>query len=182
MKATKEQIQAWVETHGTGNIIELTAQDKCCYIFDPATNLSKMKAAIAARRKSIGDMVDSVINNCWLGGDESFKTNERLKLDLEDQVDDLMDIPEPILEKCEEGYLIIVDDFRFKVKKATRQQIRYAEERNKDNKPLQTAIHLLDKIAIDDVSELQQQPKLYLSVLLAVNDVKDKEHVQIKKY
>ena len=183
MKATEEQIVEWQRKYGKGNITELEADGKFCYVVDPATDLNKWKIAVAARRKSMGHLVDSVIANCWLGGDEAFKTEEALKLGIEDQIDNMIDIPEFEKRDLENGnILIVVGEVECEVKKATRGDIRYAEDKNRDNKPLNSQIYLLDRIAVTDLSEIRKNTKVYLSILLAVNDIKDQKYVDLKKF
>lgn len=181
MKATEEQIQQWKEKHGT--IYELEADGAVCYVYDPSSNLIKWKAAITARRKSIGHLVDCILNNCWLGGDERFKQDESLKLGIEEQIDELIDIPEYEIEQLENGNTLIrVGSLECEVKKATRMDIRYAEDRNKDNKPLDTQIHLLERIAVTPLEKIRNNTKVYLSILLAVHEIKDAKHVRLKKF
>lgn len=183
MKATKGQIKEWQTVHGVGNIIELSAEGKTCYIFDPASNLQKWKQAVAARRKSVGHLVDAVISNCWLGGDESFKSDEQLKLGIEDQINELIEIPEYETENLESGNTLIrVGEVTCEVKKASRLDIRYAQDRNRDNKPLDTNIYLLERIAVSPLDDIRKNTKVYLSILLAIDEIRDAKHVEIKKY
>lgn len=185
MKASEDQIAEWQAKYGKGNICELTYGDKTCYVFDPATDIIKMKAIIAARRKSMGDMVDSLINNCFIGGDESFKTDDQLKMGIEDQVDELMDIPEYVLEDLENGNVLIhVGEDSIEVKKASRGDVKYSEDRDKDNKPLAQQTFLLERIVVrqQDLDELRKKTKSYLGALLSVKELKDKKYVSLKKY
>lgn len=180
MKATEKQIQEWKEKHGT--VFELQADGVVCYVFDPASNLPKWKAAVQARRKSLGHLVDCILNNCWLGGDERFKTDESLKLGIEDQIDELIDIPEYETEELANGNTLIkVGNVHCEVRKATRMDIRYAEDRNKDNKPLDTQIFLLERIAVTKLDDIRTNTKVYLSILLAVHEIRDAKHVSLKK-
>lgn len=181
MKATEEQIQQWKAKHGT--IFELQADGAAAYVFDPASNLIKWKAAVAARRKSLGHLVDCILNNCWLGGDERFKNDESLKLGIEDQIDELIDIPEYETEELSNGNTVIkVGGVECEVRKAARMDIRYAEDRNKDNKPLDTQIFLLERIAVSNLDEIRANTKVYLSMLLAVQEIRDAKHIALKKF
>lgn len=185
MKATEEQIQQWRLKYGTGNIIELRSGEKYCYIYNPIISLEKWKLALSARRKSTSAFVDCVLNNCWISGDESFKSNDALKLDIEDQVDDLVDIPESETEDLQNGNVLIrVEEYSLEVRKAGRLDIRYAEDRNKENKPLITQIHLLDRIAIDvsALDPIRKNPRVYAAFLFAANQIKDTKDVEIKKF
>lgn len=185
MKATEKKIQEWVQKYGTGNVFELCAGKKFAYTYNPVTNLEKWKLAIRARRKSISDLVDFLLNNCWIDGDESFKTDDAAKLSIEDQVDQLIDVPECNTEILPNGNILItVEGHSIEVRKATRLDIRYAEDRNRENKPLNTQIFLLDKIAVDEkkLDEIRNLPKVYAAILFAVNEIKDAKDVIIKKF
>jgi hypothetical protein len=182
-KGTPEQIAEWQAKYGTGNIIELHSDDKFCYIFTPSIDLQKWKQAVAARKKSVGHLVDAVLNNCWIAGDESFKTDEAIKLDIEDQVDELIDIPESEIETLDNGnFLIKVGAVTCEVRKATRMDIRYAEDRNRDSKPLDTQIFLLERIAVNDLKEIRSNVKVYVSILFAISEIRDKKRVELKKF
>lgn len=185
MKASEDQIVEWQAKYGKGNICELTCGDKTCYVFDPSIDLIKTKAIISARRKGRSEMVDSLVNNCFIGGDESFKTDEKLKLGIEGQVDHIMDIPEPQLEDLDNGNVLIhVGEASIEVRKAGRGDIKYSEDRDKDNKSLAQQMFLLDRIAVrtNDLDELRKNTKAYLGALLAVNNLADKKYVELKKY
>jgi len=185
MKATEAQKKQWTEKYGKGNLCELSADGKYCYIVNPSLDIVKMKAVIAARQKSVQKMVDSLLNNCWVGGDESFKTDDRLKLGLEDQIEQLLDIPEYELADLENGNILIsVDGESLEVKKADRMDLAFAEDRDRDNKPLARQIYLMDRIVIDQkkLADIKAKPKVYLSMLLATGEVKDKKYVSLKKF
>ncbi len=185
MKATKEQIAEWQEKYGKGNIAELSADGKFCYVVDPTNSLPRMKLMIAARRKSVGHLVDSMMANCWIDGDESFKTDEALKQGIEDQVDSIMDLPDHEIVDLDNGNISIeVNDFKIEVRRATRQDLRYAEDRDKEGKPLVEKIFLLERIAVDKqaLDALRLKVKEYVSVLLSLSLIKDKKHVDLKKF
>lgn len=180
-KASPEQIQQWKEKYGT--VYELNADGSFLYVFDPSTSLIKFKLVMAARRKSVGHMVDCIINNCWIGGDENFKTDESLKLGVESQIDEMIDIPEFTSEQLENGnVLITLGEFTCEIRKPTRMDIRYAEDRNKDNKPLETQVYLLERVAVSDLTGIRTNVPVYVSLLLAVYEFKDAKHVELKKY
>jgi hypothetical protein len=185
MKATPQQIAEWQLKYGKGNIRELQADGNFCYVSDPSLNLNKMKMIIAARRKDTGAMVEAILNNCWIGGDDSFKTDAKLKLGLEDQVEDLMELPDGETEDLENGNVIIsVNQISIEVRKVTRMDIRYAEDRDRDNKPLAQLQFLLERVAVDEqqLSVLRGHVREYLSVLFTLRSLKDKKHVEVKKY
>ena len=187
MKATEEQIAAWQEKYGKGNVFELETDGKFCYVFNPATDINKWKIAVMARRKSVAHLVDSIMANCFIAGDEAFKTDEALKLGIEEQIDEMIETPDFEKKDLENGNIMIIvkqpcGDIECEVKKVTRGDIRYAEDKNRDGKPLNTQIYLLERIAVTDLTEIRKDTKVYLSILLAVNDIKEQKYVGLKKF
>jgi hypothetical protein len=182
MQATQEQIQEWKAKYGTVILIE-TEDGKSAYIFDPISKLSVMKALLSALNKGDAEFVDSLLNNCWIDGDQEIKTNDKIKLGLWDQVKDLIDIPTAHVEHLDGGKAkITVEDKSIIVRLATRQEVKYAEDRNKSSKPLDTQIYLLEKIADPkDLDEWRADNKFYLALIRAVDELKDKTHSSIKK-
>jgi hypothetical protein len=183
-KTTKAQIEEWVKKYGKGNVIELESDDKTCFIFNPITNLNIMKMAITARRTNAGGMVDTILNNCFIGGDDSCKTDDAFRLGIEEQIDKLIDIPEAKVEREGLKATISIESHSIEVRVASRADIRYAEDRNKDNTALNTQIYLLERTITDKtkLDELKKDNRLYLSVLLSVGELKDKKYVSLKKY
>jgi hypothetical protein len=180
MKATEEQIKEWKEKYGA--VYELEAEGKVCYISDPLHKLSIMKAIMQALTKGSITYVEAILNHCWIAGDESIKTDDRVKIGLIDQVHELIDLPEADIEYNETGAEITVEGKTCKVRMATRGDIKYAEDRNKAGKPLDTQIYLLDRIAIDDLKEWRENIRLYMGLLLAVEKVKERKYVSLKKF
>lgn len=185
IKPTEEQIKSWQEKHGVGNLRELTADGKSCIIYDPINDLSKMKALIGARSKGLRTMVDSILNNCWLFGDEELKNDDAFKQGIEEQVDKMIDIPEPEVEELDNGHMkVTVEGLSIEVRKATRMDCAFADDRNPDRKPLMSSIHLLERIAVDQqqLAALRAKSKAYIGVLMSVHDLKQKKHVEVKKF
>jgi hypothetical protein len=180
-----EKIAEWQKKHGPGNIIELSHKGLYCYIFTPSSKFEKWKQAVAARRKSLSALVDYILNNCWLDGDASFKSDEDMKLGIEDQIDSLIDVPDAETTDLENGNVMITcEGFELEVRLATRMDIQFAKDRNRDEKPLLTQEFLLERIAVDldKIEELKKLPKVYAAFLYVVNDIKKKKEVQVKKF
>jgi hypothetical protein len=175
------QIEEWKKKYGI--LYELEADEKKCIIFDPMSSLKIMKQLMTARRKSKGDQVDALLANCWLSGDDSIKGNDRFKLGIEDQVDELFDIPDHTITETTDGFVVKVEDKKLEVRKAGRGDIAYAEARNADNKPFTTAEFLIERIALNkpELDEIKKDNRIYLAILLAASELKDKVYVGIKK-
>ena len=175
------QIDNWKKQYG--NLFELEADGKKCIIFDPMSSLKIMKQLMTARRKSKGDQVEALLSNCWLHGDESLKRDDRFKLGVEDDVDQLFDIPEYEIIEVTQGFKVVSEGKGLTVKKAGRGDVAYAEARNSDNKPFVTQEFLLERIAVDktELDAIKKDNRIYFSMLLAAGDLKDKVYVSIKK-
>jgi len=180
--ATEKQIKEWKEKHGNVYMLESSTK-KSCIVFDPMSSFKIMKQLMMARRKSKAAQVDALLANCWLFGDESLKEDEPFKLGIEDEVDQLFDIPEYSLDDIPEGIEIKIEDLKLRVKKASRGDVSFAEARNSDNKPLTTQEFLLERIALDtaQLDALKKSNRHYMSALLAVSELKDKVFVAVKK-
>lgn len=181
MKATQEQIQEWKKKHHS--VFALESDEKTCYIFSPIENLSILKAFMNGLAKGSFECVDVLITNCWLGGDEEMKTDDRIKMSLVDQVRDFVEFPDHEVEFDDNSKTatITVEGKPCKVRLATRQDIRYAEDRNKAGKPLDTQMYLLERIAIDDLADWRKDVPAYVSLLTAMDKVKDRTVVSLKK-
>ncbi len=181
----EEQKKEWQAKYGEGNCRELIADGKSVFVFDPTTDFNRMKAIVAARQKGVRQMVDSLLANCWLGGDEDLKKDDAFKVGIEQQTDNLIDIPEAIVEELENGNCeIVIDGFKLLVRKATRMDLAYADDRNAEDKPLLSNIYLLERVALeaDQLSELRKNVPAYMAALLKVREVKNKKYVEVKKF
>ncbi len=180
MSIQKAQIEEWKEKHGT--VYQLESGGKVGFIFDPSTKLSVMKMVVSSFMKGRrSTATESILNNCWLGGDEELKKEEVYRNALDEQIDELIDIPEYEIENKKDHALIIVKGRSLKVKYASRGDLKYAEQRNKQNKPFDENVYLLDRISLEDLAEIKQDTQLYLGYLIAVKEVKEQKYVTVKK-
>src|SRR5690606_7638219 len=121
------------------------------------------------------ESVDFLLGSCWIGGDEEMKTDEKIKASLIDQVKDLVDLPDFDIEFNDDEATIVVEGKSCRVRMAQRKDIKYAEQRNKGGKPLDTQIYLLERIAIDDLTEWRTDVPRYVSLLTAMDKVKERK-------
>lgn len=181
MKATEEQIQEWKKEYGDIYCIE-TDNGQIAYLSDPMRKLVVMKALLAAILKGTFEFVDTLINNCWIAGDTTIKSDDKVKAGLYDQVKDIIEIPDADVQFADGKATITVEGKSIIVRLASRQEIKYAEDRNKGSKPLDTQIYLLEKIADPtELDEWRKNTKLYIGLLKAIDEVKDKTYVSVKK-
>lgn len=179
MQATEEQIQEWKGKYGS--VYELQANEMRCYVFSPLEKLITTKQFMSALLKGSFDCVDCLFNNCWIAGDEKMKTDDRIKMALVDKVQNFVDFPDHTVEFTDEGAEILIEEKSFRVRLATRHDVSWAEDRNRNGKPLDTQIYLLERIALDDLAEWKKDNRLYVSLLTAMDKVKERTDVSLKK-
>jgi hypothetical protein len=70
-KATAEQISEWKQKHG--DIFKAEVGDSVCYLKKPDR---KTMSYVATLGNSPVRANEALLENCWLGGDESIKTDD----------------------------------------------------------------------------------------------------------
>jgi hypothetical protein len=179
-KPTKEQITDWRKKYSSAH--SLSSEGKECIIFSPFDDIRVMKMAFS---DLMGEdkiaFVDAIINNCFLWGDESVKTDDQFKAGVYDDLNDIVNIPEFDLKKEGDNYLITVEGKVCKVKGATRHDLKWAEKRNKQQKPFETNIYLVERLALEGVDEFKKEGRLFFALLMAINQCKQKKEVEVKK-
>ena len=93
--ASEEQIQEWKRKHGSVYAIE--TGDSVCYLHKPDRSTMKAVAAVG-----INDPIRSnevLLENCWLGGDESIKTDDEKFFSVSPMLAELIEIKEAELKK-----------------------------------------------------------------------------------
>lgn len=177
---TQIQIEEWKKKYSSAH--QLTSEGKECVIFSPFDDIRVLKQAFSAL---MGNdkiaFVDAILNNCFLWGDESVKTDDLIKADLYDQINELVEIPEYTLTKEGSDYIVTVSGKSCKIKAASREDMKWAEKRNKQQKPFDTSIFLVDRLAGEGVEEFKKDGRLYFALLMAVQDCKAKKEVSLKK-
>ncbi|MFR9545352.1 MAG: hypothetical protein SNJ29_07215 [Rikenellaceae bacterium] len=92
---TQSQIDSWKKSHGEVFCVEV--EDKKCYLKRPSR-----KALGAAAVLSGGDSIkynEVILNNCWLGGDEEFKTEDAYFLGISQTLAELIEVKKATLKK-----------------------------------------------------------------------------------
>jgi hypothetical protein len=178
-KITKKQIEEWQRQVGKGNVVKLATEDgKEAYLKDPLTDLRIMKMAIEALSKSVSAYVESIVNACWLGGDEEIKTDEQYLTGLEDQVNEFTEISDFYIENAEDGYATIKTmGYQVKLKRPDRNAVKFAEQKNPRDVPFETSIHLAENIVTEGLDQIKQDTKAYISLLTAIREVRQKKAV-----
>lgn len=93
-KATAEQIAEWKKQFG--EVYAVTVEDSICYLKKPN------RATLSAMSSIMNDPIKSMeflLNNCWLGGDETIKTDDEKFLAVSSQLKELIHVKAATLEK-----------------------------------------------------------------------------------
>lgn len=93
-QATAEQIEMWKKQHG--EVFAVSCEDSIGYLKKPN------RQTLSAMSQLLKDPIKSsefLLNNCWLGGDESIKTDDEKFLAVVSQLGDLVKIKAAKLEK-----------------------------------------------------------------------------------
>lgn len=94
-KATKEQISEWKEKHG--DVFSIKVDDKVCYLKKPSRKT--LGYASMAGRENPMKFNETLLNDCWLGGDEEIKVDDTLFLSVSAILAKLIETKEAELEK-----------------------------------------------------------------------------------
>ena len=102
-EATQEQIDAWKATHKTESLlmIKVINADKStsvCYLKSADRNVASLAYTHIANKKMI-EAGGVFMANCWLGGDERIKTDDRMYLAACQQAYEALDLAEATSEK-----------------------------------------------------------------------------------
>lgn len=94
-QATPEQIEAWKRQHG--DVFSATVADGVCYLKKPSR-----KALGYATFASKSDPIkfnEVILNDCWLGGDETIRTDDSKFLGLSGVLSGIIEVKEAELKK-----------------------------------------------------------------------------------
>lgn len=97
---TPEQVEAWKKEWGAKDkrIHKLTVGDKVGYIHDPERKTLSRAMNQIAQNNIVGG-VETILENCWLGGDEAIKINDRYFMGAANIIDKLIQAESATLEK-----------------------------------------------------------------------------------
>ena len=95
MKATKEQIAEWKAKHG--DVFRIKVDEKTCYLKKPGRKA--LGYATVAGKDNPMKFNETLLNECWLGGDDEIKTNDELFLAVTPKLAELLNTKEAELEK-----------------------------------------------------------------------------------
>ena len=94
-QATPEQIEAWKKQHG--EIYAATVGDGICYLKKPSRKVLGY-ASFASKNNPL-NFNEVMLNDCWLGGDESIRTDDAKFLGVSGVLAELIEVKEAELKK-----------------------------------------------------------------------------------
>ena len=95
MEVSKKQIEEWKAQHGDVWCIEVDG--KKCYLKRPSRQALGF-ASMSADKNPI-KANETLLNDCWLGGDEEIKTNDTLFLSVSGRLAEIIQLKETELKK-----------------------------------------------------------------------------------
>ncbi len=98
MKTTEDmtaKIAEWKKKHG--DVFTYEADGKICYLHRPSRNA--IAAASVVGKEDPFKFAEIIIANCWLGGDEELRTEDKYFMGLSQKVSDLVEIKVGELKK-----------------------------------------------------------------------------------
>ena len=180
---TPEQIQEWKRQNGI--VFKLDAYDgKAAYIRDPYSSVAIMKKAMTALMRSYAEYVASIINDCWLAGDEEMKTQDKYLEGLNSEMDDITRAPDADYERSGEYYIIRCEGSEVKVRVPRRADVISAEHTNANRESFETNIALINLVAVDKQAVLtlrKEHTRRYIGMLMVLSKLREKVNTQVGK-
>lgn len=100
-QATEDQIKAWKQSHGSLTLIKVKNTDgstSVCYLKGADRETASLAYTHIANKRMI-DAGAVFLNNCWLGGDERIKAEDRMYIAACQQAYECLDLAEASSEK-----------------------------------------------------------------------------------
>jgi hypothetical protein len=89
-QATEEQIEAWKKKHG--KVFYVSVQGSIGYLKKPSRKA--LGYASVAGKQDTMKFNEVLLNDCWLGGDETIKTDDTKFLSVSQKLADLIEVAE----------------------------------------------------------------------------------------
>lgn len=93
-QASPEQIEAWKRQHG--KIFSVTVDDGVCYLKKPSRKALGY-ASFASKQDPL-KFNEVILNDCWLGGDETIRTDDAKFLGISGVLADIIEVKEAELK------------------------------------------------------------------------------------
>jgi hypothetical protein len=96
-KATDEQITEWKKKYGEDKVHELTVADKRAYLRTPDRNVLGL-ASVAGKDNPMA-YNETILDNCWLAGDEEIRTVDSYFLGAGSALAEIVEMKEATIKK-----------------------------------------------------------------------------------
>ncbi len=153
-EATLEQIEAWKKEFI--DVYSLFLEDKVCYLKKP-TMLNWKKAFTILQDEGENEFALSLLNSCWIYGDEEIKTDDNYFLSAKEKLTILFEYNDAEITKLKDCYKITINGKSCTVKPISRQFLDISERKNPANKPFVTSEKLFDLIKIKSDKEFNDK-------------------------
>lgn len=94
-KANQQQITEWKNKYG--EVFKITVDDKCCFLKKPDRKTLSAASSIAAKDPVAYN--ETILNNCWIAGDEEIKKEDAYFFGASSQLAELVEVKHASLEK-----------------------------------------------------------------------------------
>jgi hypothetical protein len=94
-EATEEQIAAWKSRHK--DVFRVQVDDSVCYLKKPDRTTIKAITSIGSNDPIHGSEI--LLANCWLGGDETIKTDDEKFFGVSQQLTEIIQVKQAELKK-----------------------------------------------------------------------------------
>ena len=94
-QATPEQIEAWKKQYG--DIYAIKVENGVCYLKKPSRKA--LGYASYASKQNPLNFNEVILNDCWLGGDESIRTDDAKFLGVSGTIAQIIEVKEAELKK-----------------------------------------------------------------------------------
>ncbi|MDR1848125.1 MAG: hypothetical protein LBR17_08455 [Bacteroidales bacterium] len=94
-QVSQEQIDIWKRQHGS--VLAIKSNGKICYLKNATKNVASR--AMSFDESQSMDCAEMLLNNCWLGGCEDFKTNDYDFMSIASKLDEVLKYGEAELKK-----------------------------------------------------------------------------------
>ena len=183
MELSKQDIENLKAEHGQ-NLTVLEAEPNLKAVFkDPFGSISTAKLLFTAIAKSEQEFAEAYINNLFLVGDPEFKTDPSIATGLAEEIKDLLDMPEHSFTKTKTGYELESEGEKVEIRTITREDLVNSARKDKTKEPFNQPTILLSMVAKGDAWRqlMVNNTRAFIGILVALDEVKEKKTVTVKK-
>ena len=173
----QEQIEEWKSQYH--DIYMIGSDPHYGYVRFP--DKKAMKMAYSSLKQDSGALVNSILANCWLGGDEAVKTDPFFKV-VSEQILDVVSLEDAEVTPIDSTKSkVTILEFSAVLRIPDRALILEAERKNPSNKPFVSSEYILDKIWVEGDEIMKERPLLFFSLLATIDQLSAVKKEKVKK-